>query len=85
MSRKNTFAGTAPAPSAFGHVIEVDDPQGTGKRDARLWLARRMGGAAGPSAPLRDPQDSLRLCYANATLPEGTHVQEMYPQFSKGY
>jgi len=52
------------------HVIEVDDPQGpqdtlryAGKRNARLWLARRMG----------DGGWSLRSatgCYANTASPQ---------------
>ena len=55
---------------------------------SQKWAARRVLGNAMvscPSAPLRGPQDSLRLCYAKATLPEGTKDQEMYPQFSKGF
>ena len=38
--------------ASMTHVIEVDDPQGAGERDARLWLARRMGdGGLGPPCP----------------------------------
>ena len=49
----------APAPTAFGHVVKVGDPQGAGERDGG-WPLRFATGSTGYAA----------LCYAKATLPE---------------
>ena len=36
-------------------------------------------------ADARLPLRSATGCYAKATLPEGTKIQEIYPQFGKGF